>query len=175
MAGRGLGWEKVCKNSRDKLQQDGIIHWMRMSPPVLKVGPGMKTRKGSFLAVHVGKGPPDWIVLHNGLSILGDDKDSKKTRWSTGNVKKHQAQAFDLHEDNGGQSCILLRMHDRSRWCIPWVMLRPFWENRATIAVEDLQSMGAIQWQKKEPQHPNYDWLTPLVHWRDACLGSTVG
>tara|TARA_R100000657_G_C4575409_1_gene39537 strand:- start:90 stop:557 length:468 start_codon:yes stop_codon:yes gene_type:complete len=148
------------------MQQDGCIHWMRMSPPVLKVGPGMKTRKGSFLAVYVGKGPPDWIVLHAGLSILGDDKDSKKVRWSTGNVKKHQAQAFEKHEQNGGQACVLLRMHDRSRWVVPWEMLRPHWENRATLSVEDLVEMDAIQWRKKEPENPNYDWLTPLMEWR---------
>ena len=56
-------------------------------------------------------------------------------------------------------------MKDHSRWCIPWVMLKPFWTNRATIGLDDLESMGALKWQKKESQHPNYDWLTPLLQW----------
>ena len=170
MAGRGIGWERVCNNSRDKLQQDGLLHWMRMHPPVLKVGPGMKTRKGSFLAIRTGKGPPDWIAVHSGLSILGDDKDSRSKRWSTWNVKKHQAKAFDMHDANGGVSCVLLRTQDGTRWCIPWIMLKPFWENRATIGNDDLNEMGALLWQKKEEENPKYDWLTPLVEWREKCL-----
>jgi penicillin-binding protein-related factor A (putative recombinase) len=168
MSGRGIQWEKVCNNSRDKLQQDGIIHWMRMHPPILKIGPGRKTNKGSFLAVRTGKGPPDWIVLADGMSILGDDKDSKGKRWSTWNVKKHQAVAFDRHEAQKGVSCVLLRMHDRSRWVIPWAMLRPFWEARATLGLDDLNEMGALQWVQKEPDNPNYDWLTPLLEWIDT-------
>jgi len=165
MAGRGIVWERVCNNSRNKLQQDGRIHWMPMHPPVLKIGPGKKANRGSFLAVRTGKGPPDWIALHNGLSILGDDKDSKQTRWSTWNLKKHQAEAFDRHELQNGISCVLLRMSDNSRWCIPWIMLKPFWESRATIGLEDLQSMGALLWEKREEDNPNYDWLSPLLRW----------
>lgn len=167
MAGRGVAWERVCNNSRNKLQQDGVIHWLRMHPPVLNIGPGNKGNKGSFLAVRTGKGPPDWIAIHKGLSILGDDKDSRQIRWSTWNVKKHQAEAFDKHEEQNGIACVLLRMQDRSRWCIPWVMLRPFWENRVTLGVEDLREMGALEWQKKEPENPNYDWLSPLLDWKE--------
>ena len=168
MAGRGLAWERVCNNSRNKLQQDNLIHWMRMHPPILKIGPGKKSNKGSFLAVRTGKGPPDWIVLCNGLSILGDDKDSRSKRWSTWNVKKHQAADFDKHEQQKGLACVLLRMHDGSRWCIPWMMLKPFWENRGTIGLDDLTEMGALPWVKKESDNPNYDWLTPLLKWNEV-------
>jgi len=175
MSGRGIQWERVCANSRDKLQQDGLIHWMRMHPPIIKIGPGRKANKGSFLAVRTGKGPPDWIVLADGVSILGDDKDSKSRRWSTWNVKKHQAKAFDRHEAQKGVSCVLLRMSDRSRWVIPWEVLRPLWEARATLVVDDLLAMGAMPWIKKEPDNPNYDWLTPLLEWaaekKEKCNG----
>ena len=163
MAGRGIAWERVCNNSRNKLQQDGHLCWLRLTPPVLKIGAGKKSRRGSFLAVYTGKGPPDWIAVHKGLSILGDDKESRKVKWSTGNVKKHQATAFDLHEQNGGISCVLLRMHDNSRWVVPWPILKPYFVKRRTIGIEDLHEMGALLWIKKEEDNPNYDWLTPLL------------
>jgi hypothetical protein len=53
-------------------------------------------------------------------------------------------------------------------------MLKPFWENRATIGNDDLNEMGALPWQKKEEENPKYDWLTPLVEWRKKCLGYTA-
>ena len=75
MSGRGIVWERVCNNSRERLRQDGMIAWCRMHPPVLKVGKGRASKRGSFLAVRTGKGPPDWVCVANGLSILGDDKE----------------------------------------------------------------------------------------------------
>tara|TARA_R100000315_G_C5222080_1_gene133738 strand:+ start:694 stop:1245 length:552 start_codon:yes stop_codon:yes gene_type:complete len=169
MAGRGIAWERVCNNSRNKMMQDKEIHWLAMHPPVLKIGKGHKNKKGSFLAVRTGKGPPDWIALHKGMSILGDDKDSRKVKWATGNVKKHQATAFDLHQRNGGLSCVLLRMHDYSRWVIPWPVLKPYFERRASIGIDDLEKMGAMPWHKRNDDNPNYDWLTPLLNWKTKC------
>jgi len=70
MAGRGMVWERVCNNSRDRLAQDGRLSWLPMHPPVLKIGAGAVGRRGSFLAVRTGKGPPDWVALSNEISIL---------------------------------------------------------------------------------------------------------
>ena len=106
MAGRGIVWERVCNNSRSKMQQDGLIHWMRMHPPILKIGPGKKGNKGSFLAVRTGKGPPDWIVLCNGLSILGDDKDSKACLCASKNARPKQVvYSLDNAKTILGSSC----------------------------------------------------------------------
>jgi len=165
--GKGRAWEEVCDNSRDAMQQDGIAHWIRLYPPILKVGEGKKNRKGSFLAVYTGKGPPDWILLHNNLSILGDDKDCKKSPWGSYQLKKHQAEAFNKHEKQGGLACVLLRMPDRSRWIIPWKILKPLWATREKLDLQKLNEIGAFQWQKnpKFPKRPNYDWLTPLLDW----------
>jgi len=166
MPGKGIVWERVCNNSRDRLSQDGDLSWCRMHPPVIKVGPGSSRKRGSFLAVRTGYGPPDWIALHNGLSIIGDDKDSKSLRWSTRNVKDHQAKAFDRHESQGGLAVILLRMPDKSRWAIPWKLLRPVWTEKKSLCMQKLVDLGAFQWVHKCQGEPAYDWLTPLLNWR---------
>ena len=166
MAGRGVVWERVCNNSRDRLTQDGDLSWCRMHPPVLKIGPGNPRKRGSFLAVRTGSGPPDWIAQHKGISIIGDDKDSKSERWSTRNVKPHQAKAFDLHELQGGIAVILLRMPDKSRWVIPWKILKPLWEKKGTLNLKLLSDIGAFNWVLKCENEPAYDWLTPLLEWK---------
>jgi len=166
MAGRGIVWERVCNNSRDRLAQDGDLSWNRMHPPVLKVGPGHPKKRGSFLAVRTGSGPPDWIAIHKGVSIIGDDKDSKGKYWSTRNLKNHQAIAFDQHESQGGIAVILLRMPDKSRWVVPWKLFRPIWEKKGTLSINDLLEIGAFQWAHKCEGEPAYDWLTPLLKWR---------
>ena len=163
MPGKGIVWERVCNNSRDRLCQDGDLSWCRMHPPVLKIGPGVKKKRGSFLAVRTGHGPPDWIALHKGKSILGDDKDCRKGSWASTNVKKHQAKAFNQHEAQGGIACILLRMPDKSRWVIPWKILKPLREKNATISLSRLDEIGARQWVIKDPDEPAYDWLNPLL------------
>jgi len=167
VAGRGIKWEAVCNNSRDRLSQDGCLAWCRMHPPVLKVGPGLKSKRGSFLATRTGKGPPDWVAVHEGYSILGDDKDCKALSWYSVNVKAHQAKHFDAWEKNGGIACVLLRMGDRSRWVIPWSNLRPMWEQKKYISM-DMLSEIAINWQYKCKGEPAYDWLTPLLEWSRA-------
>ena len=168
MAGKGIVWERVCNNSRERLRQDGRLAWCRMHPPVLKVGKGLKSKRGSFLAVRTGKGPPDWGCVCRGLSILGDDKDCKNEKgWSTKNVKKHQAKHFDYWERNGGIACVLLRMHDKSRWVIPWQELRPFWEGGKSLSLKDVADIGQSWDYTNDKTQPNYDWLTPLLQWRD--------
>ena len=167
MSARGHGWERVCKNSRDRLAQDGDLCWFRFSPPVLKIGAGKTSKRGSFLAVYTGKAPPDWIALVDGLSVLGDDKESRSKSWSTRNLHKHQADAFESHQNQGGLSVVLLRMHDKSRWVVPWDLLRPYWVSKKYISLPDLAEMGAMIWQIKDPDEPApYDWLTPLLKWR---------
>jgi len=165
MAGRGIVWERVCNNSRDRLAQDGRLAWMPMHPPVLKIGAGRAGRKGSFLAVRTGKGPPDWVALCDGVSILGDDKSSKNERWQLSNVHKHQAAAFDKWEAEGGVACVLLRHHDGSRWVIPWQTMKADWEARTSYKLEHMPDKGFI-WAKPFDNEPNYDWLTPLLQWR---------
>ena len=166
MAGRGITWERVCKNSRDRLAQDGRLFWCRMNPPIIKIGAGSSRRKGSFLAVRTGKGPPDWWALSNGVSILGDDKESKSETWYVKNIKQHQAKDLQKHEDQGGVSCILLRSHDRTRRVIPWKMLKPYYLKSCQISVQMLHDMGAMVWEKPFDDEPNYDWLTPLLRWK---------
>jgi penicillin-binding protein-related factor A (putative recombinase) len=138
-----------------------------MHPPIIKIGPGLAKKRGSFLAVRTGKGPPDWIALHKGISILGDDKDCKSGGWSTKNLKKHQARAFDQHEEQGGISCVLLRMPDKSRWVLPWKILKPLWEKNATLSLSKLEDIKALRWAKKFDDEPKYDWLTPLMEWME--------
>ncbi len=165
MAGRGIVWERVCNNSRDRLRQDGRLAWLRMHPPVLKIGAGNVGRKGSFLAVRTGKGPPDWIAVADGVSILGDDKSSKSVRWQLSNIHKHQAKAFDDWEKHGGIACILLRHHDQSRWVIPWSVMRSDWESRTSYKISDVEQIG-FSWEKPFDNEPNFDWLAPLLKWR---------
>ena len=166
MAGRGIKWEKVCNNSRDRLRQDGELTWCRMHPPTLKVGAGLRSKRGSFLAIRTGKGPPDWVAMVNGISILGDDKDCKADSWYTQNIKKHQAKHFDEWEAQGGLSCILLRMGDKSRWVIPWSSLRDYYGDSKYIKMEVLKEIGFL-WVHKCDGEPNYDWLTPLLEWHN--------
>jgi penicillin-binding protein-related factor A (putative recombinase) len=164
---KGLKWERVCENSRHRLAQNGDLCWFPFYPPTLKIGTGTKQRRGSFLAVYTGKAPPDWIALADGLSILGEDKDSRSERWSTRQIKPHQAAAFDAHENQGGLSVILLRHHDRSRWVIPWQCLKPLWVDKKTLTITDLQNAGFLQWQTRETDEPApYDWFVPLMKWR---------
>ena len=166
MAGKGIVWERVCNNSRERLRQDGRLAWCRMHPPVLKIGKGQAAKRGSFLAVRTGKGPPDWVCVVDGLSILGDDKDSKSASgWATKNLKKHQAKHFDYWERHGGVACILLRMYDKSRWVVPWTLLRPFWEQGKTINLPMLNEIGYSWVYSKDKTQPNYDWLSPLIQW----------
>ena len=167
--GKGKAWEAVCNNSRDAMQQNGLCSWLRMHPPVL-IKPEVK-------AIFTGKGPPDWILLHKGTSILGDDKDSRKSPWRTKNIKRHQVKAFELHEKNGGIACILLRMDDYSRWMIPWKELRKLGD-KGTLEIQcgilvDKKTGEPIgkKWDEKEAinkktkmsQMIPYDWLTPLL------------
>ena len=164
MAGRGIVWERVCNNSRDRLAQDGRLSWLPMHPPVLKIGAGAVGRRGSFLAVRTGKGPPDWGALSNEISILGDDKSSKSMRWQLSNVHKHQAASFDKWESQGGIACVLLRHHDNSRWVIPWKNMKDDWEARTSYKLEDMPLKGFV-WEKPLDDEPNYDWLSPLLKW----------
>jgi len=161
MSGRGLKWERVCENSRTRLQQDGSLMWMPFHPQVLKVGKGLSSKKGSFLAIWKGKAPPDWCAITKDMFILGDDKDCKGDVWWSGNVKEHQAKYFDQFEEYGGVSCVLLRMKDRSRWVVPWKKLRPLWVNGGSLNLESVGRYG-LQWKYKCEGQPNYDWLTPL-------------
>ena len=168
MAGKGIVWERVCNNSRDRLAQDGDLAWCRMHPPVLKVGPGLRTKRGSFLAVRTGKGPPDWCAITKHKHIIGDDKDCKKAPWYSKQVKTHQASIFDAYERFGATAVILLRMPDKSRRCVPWSLLRKWWEVGTSFHVDELEDIGAFQWQKKCDNEPAYDWLTPLLERCDA-------
>jgi|TARA_B100000214_G_scaffold325300_1_gene262758 penicillin-binding protein-related factor A (putative recombinase) len=167
MAGRGLKWERVCENSRDRLHQDGSLFWMPFAPQVLKVGKGLSTKKGSFLAIWKGKAPPDWCAITKQMFILGDDKDCKGDVWWTGNVKPHQAKHFDRFEEHGGKSCVLLRMKDRSRWVLPWKLLRPIWVNGGSISLDNIEKYG-LKWKHKCVGEPNYDWLSPLQEFYNA-------
>lgn len=168
--GQGRQWEEVCDNSRNVMQKNGLCHWFRLQPPVLKVGVGTRDQKGSFLAVYTGKGPPDWVMLTGGVSILGDDKDCKKAPWRSSQVKPHQANDFDLHERQGGIACVLLRMDDKSRWVIPWSRLKPLWKLKKSLCLYDIQQIG-MPWASKEARNKKtkkieqipYDWLTPLL------------
>tara|TARA_R110002167_G_scaffold28830_3_gene96453 strand:- start:1213 stop:1791 length:579 start_codon:yes stop_codon:yes gene_type:complete len=181
MAGKGKDWEAVCENSRAKMQQDNRIHWMPMHPPVINIGPGTKKRPGSFLAAWKGKGPPDWIALCSGISILGDDKDARKSPWRTKNIKPHQVDAFQLHVKNGGLACILLRMPDYSRWVLPWSDLRQIGSKGSLEIVDGIlvdkktgEPIG-LKWNEKEAinrktnktQMIPFDWLTPLLESAD--------
>lgn len=174
--GKGKVWEDVCNNSRDGMQQRGILSWLRMHPPIQVIDNNIG-KPGQFLACYRGKGPPDWIALHNGISILGDDKDCKKLPWGSWNIKKHQASSFDQHQKNGGIACILLRMPDRSRWVLSWSRLKPLWDNRVSLEVlnntlvdsKTKEDVGAKLWMEKEATVKGevmmvpFDWLTPLL------------
>lgn len=168
MPAKGIVWERVCNNSRERLRQDGRLVWCRMHPPHIKVGPGSRTKPGSYLAVRTGKGPPDWVVLTNSLSIIGDDKDCKSEKgWATANVKKHQAKHFDWWESHGGIACILLRMPDKSRWVIPWKHLKNLHKYGHTVKTTSISSIG-FKWEYSVDNEPNYDWLTPLLRWHSG-------
>tara|TARA_R110002020_G_scaffold12489_5_gene45827 strand:+ start:2301 stop:2804 length:504 start_codon:yes stop_codon:yes gene_type:complete len=166
MAGRGIKWERVCENSRTRLQQDGELFWMPFHPPVLKVGKGLSSKRGSFLAVWKGKAPPDWCAFTKDLRIIGDDKDCKGDVWWTGNVKPHQGKHFDLFEKFGGKACVLLRMKDRSRWVLPWKLLRPLWVNGGSISLDNVENYG-LKWKHKCDGEPKYDWLAPLMEFHN--------
>ena len=166
MAGKGITWERVCNNSREKLRQEGCLSWFRMHPPVLRVGPGRRNKRGSFLAVRTGFGPPDWVALTNAIALLGDDKNCKGSRWDPRNVKKHQAEAFDDFQSQGGIAVVLLRMDSKSRWVLPWSWLKPYWDTKKSITTELLENkINGLQWRFKSEGNPAYDWLTPLLEW----------
>ena len=56
------------------------------------------------------KGPPDYLAIGHGVSVLFDAKSCKADRWSLHLLKPHQAQALTAWERAGGRAGIYLRV-----------------------------------------------------------------
>ena len=155
---RGLLWEEVCRNSLERLRQDGRLYWFRNATPMVRVGE--VTKSGTFPARYGAQAPPDYTILTaGGCAMLVDAKDCKVGRWEVRQVKDHQMEAMRRWKDMGGTAGIFLRMPDRSRWYIRYEILLPCWQARDAWAVGDVPG---FEWEATTEGQPNFDWLTPF-------------
>jgi recombination protein U len=128
-ANRGRAWEQTLDLFHARYESQRLAVVIRTPPPV-KILRALKP--GQFVAVYAREGPPDYVVLADGVAIMAEAKHTTSERWSLSQLHEHQARRLEQWRSQGGCSVVLIR-HAKSAtsWAIDWRKLGPIWNRWA--------------------------------------------
>ena len=129
---------------------------------------GKPDARGFFPARPEAQSPPDYTALANGIAVTFDAKCCADDRWSLGNLKAHQAAAFDAWESNRGHAAIYLRFTAPPMldvW-VPWLELEGRWRRwHAGRAAQGEDSLTRESATAAGVLVTGLDWLTAVRFW----------
>lgn len=127
---------------------------------------------GQFLAFFEKEGPPDYMVIHDGIPIMAEAKDCAQGRFSFKKIPHHQASRLDACDAVYGVAVVLLRHGPTgTKWVIPWRSMAPkYWawwkvaarrgktiKGSASMTIDEIRSIG-LPWD-------GTGYLKPLLKW----------
>jgi recombination protein U len=125
-ANRGKGWEQLLEMYHARYEATGRAVVIR-TPPNMRIIRSI--RGGQFVAVYEKEGPPDYLLLTEGLAVMVEAKEAKGDRWPLQNLKPHQAMRMSAWRKQGGEAAVVLRHHkSNTAWVLPWGKLKPVWD-----------------------------------------------
>ena len=168
-ANRGKQWEGVIDALHALYESMNIALCIR-TPPNMKIVKAIKG--GQFLAYFEKQGPPDYMIIHNGLPIMAEAKDCAQTRFSFKKIPHHQASRLDCCDAMNGLSVVLLRHGPTgTKWVVPWRNISAkYWswwktaarrgktvKGSASLTIDEIRSAG-LEWGRT-------GYLNPLMKW----------
>lgn len=153
-ANRGKNWERMLSLIHARYEAQGLAVVIRTPPPMKILG---SIGKGQFRACFESHGPPDYLILTDGLPIMAEAKESAQARWALSNLHLHQADRLSRWQDQRGRSIVLLHHRpSRSHWILPWERLEPTWRSwhettsqgeraasgSASLSLSDIRGLG---------------------------------
>jgi penicillin-binding protein-related factor A (putative recombinase) len=136
--------------------------WVRTNQPYRIIGTATKNGQPHPIITFTGDGPPDYMILFQGRSVVADAKSTDANRWAFSLLDAHQADDLDKAEANGGIGALFIRLHE-TPWCIPWAAIQGDWRRwqcggaargEASLSVDDLAKDG---WKMEG------EWLKRLI------------
>jgi hypothetical protein len=181
-AGRGREWQDLLEALHTTYNRSGRAHVWTNPPPVKMLGQAQvlsyqATRGGrlvtvtgrAFPAVFDDDGPPDFLVLAGGVSMLLDAKQCAADRWPLDKLEIHQAEAFDRHVRAGGWAAVLLRLEHRP-YLLPWLrreeeddLRARWWAHHKGKAERGWAALGHEQCRVIGVALRSVDWLGEAV------------
>lgn len=119
----GRVWEDEIAAKLKRLGDAGFCAWDRTPEAMRKI---KAMAKGTWLCAPDGKGPTDFMVLRQGVSMACEAKHTDLARWSFSDLADHQAQRLDAQEAHGGRGAILLLVKGKML-VLPWSVLGSRW------------------------------------------------
>ena len=124
-ANRGKAWEQLLEFFHARYEARGMAAVIR-TPPNMRILRSM--HGGKFLAVYASEGPPDYLLLTEGMAVMVEAKEAHGKRWPLKNLHAHQARRMDGWRTHGGEAVVVLRHHQSgTAWVLPWQKLGPVW------------------------------------------------
>ena len=153
-ANRGRAWEKTLEMFHRRYESTRLAVVVRTPPPVRIL---RAVKPGQFLAVYEKQGPPDYILIADGVAVMAEAKHTASKRWPLANVHAHQAERLDGWLREGGASVVLLHHSSSgSSWVLMWDRLAPLWREwrdakrrgttrpgQASLTLSQLDALGA--------------------------------
>ena len=165
-ANRGVAWQRCLEewNKTYRAASPSLAVVRRTQPLVRVLSRPHRTTK-QFRAVFDGDGPPDFEGFIGGTGVSFDAKDCEGTRWSFGDLDRHQARDLEAVHLLGHRAFVALRI-EGTGWVLPWSELGKRWwpwyesttraaPGEASVGVDDLRV-----WAWRMPQLG--DWLGAL-------------
>lgn len=145
-ANRGRAWEALLEVMHTHYQKT-------RRALVVRCYPEMRNVDGHW--VQIGAGPPDYVLLAGGLTVLIEAKQVAIARWAFSLLKDHQALQLDAAERQGAHGAVLLRFSTAGRTCLLlWRTLGPLWWRwkrgeapRASLTLDD--AIGIACWNDR--------------------------
>ena len=158
---KGRAWENALRIWHDRYRAQRLAAVWRTPNEVIPMG-GPNAR-GVFPARFGGDGPPDFMGVRQGRSLMFDAKDTEGRAWSFSDLELHQAMDLEAHQVNGGLAFLVVRTSAGS-FVATWSRLGPRWwawhetagraaKGTASITVDDDDVIPMV-----EPG----DWLSVL-------------
>ena len=129
-ANRGKAFEKFLENIfyASSKQHPEKFAFLR-TPPEMKVIRSIG--RGQFISAFCKKGPPDYILSYQQITILADAKEVKGSRFPYANLHWNQANHFDRWEKCGNTAILIIRFlqkdYTSKDYVVPWNSIRENW------------------------------------------------
>ena len=125
-ANRGKAWEQHLELFHARYEAHGEAVVIRTPPPMRII---RRATGGTFIACYEKEGPPDYVLLAGGVSVMAEAKECSSSRWALKKLHKHQADRMTQWCEQGGVGAVLLHHKPSGTyWTLLWSRLRPVWE-----------------------------------------------
>jgi penicillin-binding protein-related factor A (putative recombinase) len=103
--------------------------------------------QGKGLARVIGKAPPDWILMKNGVSFLIDAKDCQDTSYGFSEIPEHQADWFSAAIKAGCRAGLVIRFSSGIVYWADWAAIGPLyadWQRGGKVAGINQGNLAAL-------------------------------